>query len=424
MVYASQNRGVAELEWGDEPDLVRLRPHIRRLRVSRFRNFEALDLSTDLLSNSTTDAISVASHILLTGANGRGKTNVLEALSLLAPGRGLRGARAEELLLSDSPLSLDNGERGGSGGSGGLAWMVSLQLGGLAGGAGDGCRVGISADIESGRKLVKINGVTAKRQEDLGDHVKVAWVTPDMQRIFSDGPSARRRLIDKFTSDFDVSHRFRCIRYDNLVRQRFKLLREGGDSLWLGALEVQMAEIGVAIVAARQDLLWRLNSMCECGDERFPYARLLLLGSLEEWVASDSAVVAEEKMQAHLCHMRSQDGFRGLSSVGPNCSEVAVFLHHHCQADKNGLVARQCSSGEQRALLLSLILAQARLIYAECGMPPILLLDEVVAHLDSAYRQVLLDIIKDYPAQCWMTATDCDNYRGFCGDLKNITLAP
>ncbi len=310
--------------------------HIERIDLSQFRNFANYHAEFD------------SSCILLTGSNGIGKTNLLEAISLLSPSRGLRGAKVADLL-----------KFGSSG-----AWEAGFGV------SQDGyegiLRLGVSG-AEAGRKNFRMNGEPLKRQEDILEYVRVLWLLPQMERVFFDGPSARRKLLDGFTSEFDILHRKRCSDYDNLLRQRFRLLKDGGDDIWLSSLESQMAELGVSIVAARFELVRRLNWMCRSGDVDFPYAVMEVRGLLEDLVFAGSALEAEDRMRGLLRDNRERDSYGGNSSVGPNCSDVVIYLHRRGDGVGGGVLVERCSAGECRALLLSLIFSQAYLVACDDG---------------------------------------------------------
>ncbi len=362
--------------------------HVERIDLSQFRNFADYHGEFD------------SSCILLTGSNGVGKTNILESISLLSASRGLRGAKVSELL------------KFGAGGVWGCGFRISQD------GYDDILRLSVSGG-ESDRKVFRMNGEVLKRQEDILDYVRVMWLLPQMERVFFDGPSARRKLLDGFTSEFDILHRKRCSDYDNLLRQRFRLLKDGGDDIWLSSLESQMAELGVSIVAARFELVRRLNWMCRSGDVDFPYAVMEVRGLLEDWVFGDSALDAEDRMRQVLRDNRERDSYGGNSSVGPNCSQVVIYLHR--RGSDSGILVERCSAGECRALLLSLVFSQSYLIAGESGCVPILLLDEVCVYLDSYWRGVLFGIIEGYAGQCWLSATDAGLFEGL-EDYREVKI--
>lgn len=325
--------------------------------------------------------------IALTGPNGAGKTNILEAISLLAPGRGLRGALPQEIQNSAWPQ-----EQGG--------WAVSAALETPAGRV----RLGTGWDRAKDKRILRIDGQNVKSLSMATDFLSVVWLTPQMDRLFLDPAGARRRFFDRFVFAFDPGHAGRVSRYENALFQRSRLLREGHtEPAWMDSLESQMAETGTAIAAARVDFLDRLQHACEATPPAslFPRARLSLEGALETaLVRGDTALTVEERFRETLRIGRNPDSETASVTAGPHRSDLIV--HHAAKAR----LASGCSTGEQKALLIGLILAHARLIRAERGAPPVLLLDEVAAHLDDGRRTVLFEILVELKAQSWMTGTD------------------
>jgi DNA replication and repair protein RecF len=320
--------------------------------------------------------------IVLHGANGAGKTNVLEAISLLSPGRGLRTAKMGEIQKQD----------------GAAPWAVFSDIESQ----GVEAQIGTGADKESGKRMVRINGATARGQSALAEYLACVWLTPQMDRLFLDSSSHRRRFLDRLVFAFDPGHSGRVTRYENAMRQRSRLLQEGkNDPAWLTGLESQMAETGVAIAAARREFIERLQRACDKSEhEFFPRAELSPRGALEELLASVPALEVEEMFTYQLAQSRGIDMRTGGAASGPHKSDLHVKY-----AAKN-MAADQCSTGEQKALLIGIILAHSRLIAAEKGAPPILLLDEVAAHLDEQRRAALYELLMDLGGQVWLTGTD------------------
>lgn len=352
---------------------------IETLQLTDFRCYEQAQL-TGL----------AAGPVVLYGANGAGKTNILEAISLLAPGRGLRGAKVNEMQRRDSDFTA----RG---------WAVSAQLQTLYG----GIRIGTGRDPATEKRLIRINGEKARGQNALAEYVSCVWLTPQMDRIFIESPGTRRRFLDRLVFVFDPRHAGRITRYDSALAQRSKILKEQGaqaDKIWLEALETTMAEAGVAIAAARLDFVQRLQKACDRADGAeayfFPRAYLAVTGALEELLAQASALEVEELFKYQLCESRQRDSFTGGAATGAHKSDLAVWY-----AAKD-MPADQCSTGEQKALLVGIILAHGRLIAAERGAPPLFLLDEVAAHLDEERRAGLYDLLLALTAQVWLTGTD------------------
>lgn len=346
---------------------------IRSLQLQNFRCYDAAKV-TDIHSGL----------IVLCGPNGAGKTNILEAVSMLTPGRGLRSAANDEIQKNDAP--------------GGWSIFAVIETGGAEVQVGTGFEAG-------GKRAVRINGMPAKTQMALSDYLSCIWLTPQMDRLFLDSSGGRRRFFDKLIFAFDPGHAGRVTRYENAMAQRSKLLREGkGDDHWLSALESQMAETGIAIAAARLEFVARLQRACDLAHEReetfFPKARLHLSGTIEELLGHSPAVEVEEMFSYQLKQSRVRDSETGGAATGPHKGDLQV------RYKAKEMPADQCSTGEQKALLIGIILAHARLMRAERGSPPILLLDEVAAHLDENRRAALFDLLCDLGGQVWMTGTD------------------
>lgn len=349
--------------------------YLTRLQLHHFRCYDSARLN-DL----------PAGMIVLCGPNGAGKTNILEAVSLLSPGRGLRGAKAGDMQRrsSESP------------------WAVSAEIMTDVGPVS----LGTGLDTEKGRRIIRINGETVRTQTALADYMACVWLTPQMDRLFIEGAAARRRFLDRMLFAFDPGHAGRMTRYENALRQRAKLLQESrSESAWLNSLEAQMAETGVAVAAARADFVCRLQEACDRAEieetQYFPQGKLALHGFLEEALENSPAVTVEENFIHMLTNGRRQDAESGgTASAGPHKSDLHVFY-----AEKN-MEAALCSTGEQKALLTGLILAHARLMTAERGAPPVLLLDEIAAHLDEKRRAALFDLLESLGGQVWMSGTD------------------
>lgn len=323
--------------------------------------------------------------VVLTGPNGAGKTNILEAVSLLTPGRGMRGAGMEEIQRRESSH----------------AWAIAAQV--ETGGAS--VQVGTGLDPQTGRRIVRINSALAKSQMALADYLSCVWLTPQMDRLFTDASGGRRRFLDKLVFTADPGHAGRVTRYENAMAQRSKLLREGNaDPGWLSGLEQQMAETGIAIAAARMDFTHRLQRGIEAveaeEDKFFPKGRLKTIGTLETLLENTPAVEVEQMFTYQLEQSRARDGETGGAATGPHKSDLSVIF-----AAKD-MPADQCSTGEQKALLIGLVLSHARLMRAETGAPPVLLLDEIAAHLDEARRAALFDRLTHIGGQVFMTGTD------------------
>jgi DNA replication and repair protein RecF len=361
---------------------------VRRLRLTDFRCYRECRIETD------------DRPVVLTGPNGAGKTNLLEALSFLAPGRGLRRAAL-----------VDVGRRTPVGGARPWAVAAVIARGTDAVEIGTGIAPAPATDPAGARRVVKIDGVETRTQDELGRHVVACWLTPEMDRLFQEGASVRRRFLDRMVYGFDAGHAARLADYERCMRERLRLLRDGDGSAtqdaWLGALEGRTAELGVAIAAARREVAARLAAACAASFGPFPAARVQLDGTLEGWLATDPALAAEDRFRARLADCRRIDAEAGRPTVGPHRSDLAVY---HVAKDAP---ARLCSTGEQKALLVRIVLASARLQTVERGMAPLLLLDELAAHLDAERRSALFDELSALGAQAWVTGTDAADFAAF-----------
>ena len=363
---------------------------VRQLRLTGFRCYAGLRLDTD------------AGCVVLSGANGAGKTNLLEALSLLAPGRGLRRARLEEMARRAPGQAAAEAAQAG--------WAIAARLdtaqGALA--VGTGLEPGSSA-----RRTVRIDGLPATSQLALGTHVAAVWLTPQLDRLFAEGAGGRRRFLDRMVAGFDPDHAGRAAAYDNALRQRARLLAEGrADAAWLAALEDTMARHGVAVAIARHEIVARLDHASRLGVGPFPRGSLALRGEIDAWVAEMAAVDAEERFRAALAAGRRGDAESGGAAIGPHRSDLEVV-----HLDR-GRPAADCSTGEQKALLVALVLAHARLAGIARGAPPLLLLDEIAAHLDRARLAALFEELLALGAQAWMSGTDAGTFAPLRGQAQ------
>ena len=373
---------------------------VRQLRLTDFRNYRHLRLDCGL------------EPVVLVGGNGAGKTNLLEALSFLAPGRGLRRARLDEV------GHQVRGEAPGMG-TGSTNWAVAATLD-----TPDG-RLAIGTGLEPGRaegspsrRVVRIDGRAAASQTVLGLHVAAVWLTPQLDRLFLDGPGERRRFLDRLVTALHPQHAGDVAAYENALRQRARLLGEGNrDPHWFTALEDTMARHGVALVAARADTVHRLDAAARLGIGPFPRAALAMAGEVDDWLDTMAALDAEDRLRATLAANRSRDAEAGTTSCGPHRSDLAV---RHLDLD---LPAAEGSTGQQKAVLVSIALAHARLVAMSRGRPPLLLLDEIAAHLDAERRTALFDEVVALGAQSWMTGTDAELFAPLRGRAQLLCVA-
>lgn len=344
---------------------------LQRLSLSDFRNHG--------------DAVLVpsAGFVVLTGDNGAGKTNILEAVSLLAPGRGLRRAALPAMA-----------RQGGGGGFG-----IAAELDGVA------LATGIEATAPE-RRIIRINGAT-KPANDLSEWLSLVWLTPAMDRIFNDSAGDRRRFLDRLVLAIEPSHARHAARYEAAMRQRNRLLagEAPADPAWLSALEKQMAEHGIALMQARAYLVALLNAgIAEPPPGQFPHAQV----AIEGWAGGDLA--------AELGQSRARDAAAGRTLAGPHRADLRVTHVAKQQA------AALCSTGEQKALLLGIILAHAALVAAQTGRPPVLLLDEIAAHLDPQRRAALFERLADTGSQVWMTGTEPGLFEALGGGASHFKI--
>ena len=349
-----------------------MRTHIRSLALTNFRNHPASKLEMD------------DRHVVLVGANGAGKTNCLEAISLLNPGRGFRRASLDQIASSGGPEN----------------WAVAATVVNADGDYSIGTGIQSADDRQ---RRVRINGATAKSSEMLLEILRLTWLIPAQDGLFTGSASDRRRFMDRMVLALDPAHGRRVSQFDKAVRARNRLLEDGSaDGAWLSATEQQIAELGVAIAAARRELCGHLSALGDGTDptDHFPTASLRLEGSLEQALISDSAAVTEDDYAGRLRDNRHIDRAAGRTLEGPHRSDLIVM--HRAK----NMPAHQSSTGEQKALLIGLILAHAQVITAVSGLTPILLLDEIVAHLDADRRAALFNRIDALNVQAWLTGTD------------------
>ena len=401
--------------WGDaEPGAVSQQRSqtgvwLRRLLVTQFRCYAQAELRLS------------PAPVVLTGPNGAGKTNLLEAISFLSPGRGLRRARLSEIDHRRPGNAVAGAQEPGPQELGPQPWAVAATVMTPDGprdlGSGrdpaqpEGAPPGASGRE---RRLVKVDGAAARGgQQALAEVLAVVWLTPQMDGLFREGASGRRRFLDRLVYGFDPEHSARCNAYEHAQRERARLLKGGqGDAAWLASLEDSMATRGVAIAAARLAMVERLQRACDGAEGPFPKAELALDGAVETWLRQGPALAAEDRLRDGLAQCRRQDAESGGAGLGPHRSDL---LARHAA---KGLAAEFCSTGEQKALLIAILLAHARLLTLERGAPPLLLLDEVAAHLDAARRAALYEEILALGAQAWLTGTDAADFDGLEGSAQ------
>jgi len=381
-----------------------LQTGLSRLALHQFRNYQDLDLSIQ------------GNPVILIGPNGAGKTNILEAISFLSPGRGLRSAKLAQV------TNLENFQKLPSVTSWAVAATVETHLGLVDLGTGLGYTT-----TGSERRLIKINGQPTT-QASLADWISVIWVTPQMDRLFLEAASTRRKFIDRLVYALDTTHAMRIHRYEHHLRERARLLQEGPfDPLWISTLEQRLAEDGVAIAVARQHVAKTLQD-AQQQDNAYPFPQFQadMTGEVETWAANQPALVVEDAYAEKLQASRRYDGETGGASIGPHRSDFQV---RHLAKQ---LPAELCSTGEQKMLLLAIILAFARVQKNYRACPAVLLLDDVAAHLDDRHRSVLFQEIGTVKGtdegnvkgclQVWMTGTAPSAFQELGGQAQFLTV--
>ncbi len=361
-----------------------------RLTLTDFRSYERAELALD------------GRPVFLVGPNGAGKTNFLEAVSLFTPGRGLRNAVGAEL------------GRRRPGEAQGRAWAVAAVI------EQDGEPVRIGTGIESAgaaRRTVRLEGEPVPPGR-LSDHQRQVWLTPAQDRLFLEGAGDRRRFFDRLVFAAEPGHAAHASAYEKSQRERMRLLNDGpADAAWLTALEARMAQAGALMAQARARTLAALQAEIDSrGDRPFPQARLSLTGDWERMAAEGvEAEEIEARLARALAAARERDAAAGRALTGPHRGDLAVI---HAEKDRP---AAECSTGEQKALILNLVLGQAaRLSRAESAPNPILLLDEVAAHLDRRRRAALFDEIEALKLQAFLTGTDEHLFEDLKGRAQGV----
>lgn len=365
----------------------------------------------DLRSWPALTAAFGAPLVVVTGENGAGKTNLLEAISLLGPGRGLRGARPAELARRQP----DGATR---------PWAASGRFEGPWGAFDIG--TGTPEDGALDRRALRLDGAPLRSRAELADRVALVWLTPQMDRLFQDAASERRRFLDRLVWALEPHHAREVGAYENAMVQRNRLLvrerREGAraDPAWLAGLEDAMARHGVAAAAARRGLVARLNAelLAARVTGAFPAARLDLACPVSTALGASPALAVEEELRAGWAAARGRDAAAGATLSGPHRADL-LFTH----APKD-LPAALCSTGEQKALLVAVVLGHAALIGAARGFAPILLLDEVAAHLDAARREALFAALAALGAQAFLTGTEAAIFAPLRGRAQGFRAAP
>jgi DNA replication and repair protein RecF len=366
---------------------------IRRLALTNFRSYRAASLDTE------------RDLVVLAGANGAGKTNLIEAISFLTPGRGLRRATTDEVAFSEGDGS----------------WAVSTEIEGMLGLATLGTGIEPPAGEETARsRLCRIDREPVGSATAFADHLRVVWLTPAMDQLFMGPASERRRFLDRLVLAVDAEHTSRVSALERSLRSRNRLLEEPRpDQHWLDAIEHETAELAVAVAAGRSETVQRLQAaLARRQDETFPSAEIALDGWMEKLLPSHPAVEIEERYRAVLKDNRPRDAAAGRTLDGPHLTDLSVVY-----APKS-IPAADASTGEQKALLIGLVLAHSGLLAEMTGFAPVLLLDEVVAHLDPGRRTALYDALGRLGAQVFMTGADPAAFADVAAQADVFTVTP
>ncbi len=358
-------------EMSGPPEVPRRRPRVRRLILRDFRSYATLDVRFD------------ADLVAFVGENGAGKTNLLEALSLFSPGRGLRRA--------------EHGDCARIAGAGGFSVAVEVEEDGDVRSMG----LGVEPDAE---RVNRIDRAPVASARAFSDHMRLVWLTPAMDPLLSGPASERRKFLDRLVLAIDPVHGARVGQFERALRGRNKLLEEGGrNGAWLDAIEREAAELGVAVAAARAECVGRLSAgiLAERDDESpFPWAGIALAGDIEAMLAHGPALEAEERYRSALREGRGRDATAGRALLGPHLTDLNVT-----HGPKSAPAAR-ASTGEQKALLVGIVLAHAKLVADMSGIAPIALLDEIAAHFDPRRREALFAALTRIGGQAFLTGAD------------------
>jgi DNA replication and repair protein RecF len=375
---------------------------LRRLTLTNFRSYRAASIDVG------------EGPVVLTGPNGAGKTNLIEAISFLVPGRGLRRAILEEVAFSEG----DSGADGKA-----ASWAVSAEVEGALGLAtlGTGIEPPLAGEPATTRKC-RVDREPVGSAAAFADHLRVIWLVPAMDQLFAGPASERRRFLDRLVVAVDAEHTGRVSALERSLRSRNRLLEEPQpDGHWLDAVEHETAELAVAVAALRMETMRRLKAaLVAHRDENsaFPFAEIALSGWMEEALITQPATEVEDRYRKVLRDNRARDAAAGRTLDGPHLTDLAV-IH-----GPKGIPAADASTGEQKALLIRLVLAHSGLLAEMTGFAPVLLLDEVVAHLDPVRRAALYEALAELGAQVWMTGADPQAFAEIAGRAQVFNVKP
>jgi DNA replication and repair protein RecF len=370
------------------------RAAIRRLLLTNFRSYRRAEISA------------ADGPVLLIGPNGAGKTNLLEAISFLTPGRGLRRATLEDVASTDGDGS----------------WAVAAEIEGALGAVQLGTGIDPPPAANGPSRRCRIDREPVSSAAAFADHLRVIWLAPEMDGLFLGPAAERRRFLDRLVLAIDATHGSRVNALERALRSRNRLLEESApDPRWLDAIEHEVAELGIAVAAARAETVRRLMGEIESSRDSaslFPSASLTLEGWMEAELATNAAIEIEDRYRASLREARPRDRVAGRTLEGPHLSDLAVV-----HAGK-GIPATRASTGERKALLVGIVLSHARLVAAMHGAAPIVLLDDVAAFLDAERRAALLDALMKLGAQVWITGVDESAFAALKGAGERFQVSP
>jgi DNA replication and repair protein RecF len=368
---------------------------ILRLRLTNVRSYRAASLAVG------------ERPVVLVGPNGAGKTNILEAISFLVPGRGLRRATLEEVAFNEGDGS----------------WAVSAEVEGALGLAtlGTGIEAPHGAE-QTPARIYRIDREPAGSAADFAEHLRIIWLTPAMDGLFTGPASDRRRFLDRLVLAVDASHSSRVSALERSLRSRNRLLEDPrADTHWLDAIEHETAELAVAVAALRAETMGRLQTALAASRgaaTAFPFAEIALKGWMEEAAATQAASEVEQRYRTILRDNRARDAAAGRTLDGPHLTDLQVVY------GPKGIPASDASTGEQKAILIRLVLAHGALLAGMTGHAPVLLLDEVVAHLDPGRRRALFEALDELGAQVWMTGADPQAFTDIADTAQIVDVTP
>lgn len=376
------------------PTASRMRARVTSLQLTNFRSYRHASMTVG------------DGPVLLTGPNGAGKTNILEAISFLSPGRGLRRATLTDVASSDGDGS----------------WAVSAEVDGALGMVRLGTGIDPAGEDEGATRKYRIDREKVTSAAHFADHLRIVWLVPEMDGLFLGAASERRRFLDRLVLVIDAEHSSRVNGLERALRSRNRLLEEiNPDPRWLDAVEHEVAELGVAVAAARAEAVQRLQRQIESSRDSkslFPRASLSLSGWHDEELLSGAAIEIEERYRSSLRDARARDKAAGRTLEGPHLSDLSV-VHQ-----EKGIPAHRCSTGERKALLVGIILSHARLVASMHGCAPLVLLDDVSAFLDEQRRGGLFDSLRELGSQVWMTGVDASSFAGLGADREHFEVSP